>query len=188
MLQLNKIKDHIFFKTKRDFYGWLIERGVDIDLNKSLPAFRYTIYINGERIFHSKLLELIKTLNKKLSKENKLCETRSRVKGKNSYLVFLKNFESSEDAVEEELEDMLTPVIDTPAENVIATEFTEEISDDTEAKEVPDFNYAESLAEGVSKAEGKNALEAYAREFDIELAKNKKFEDMLSTFKEEFNS
>lgn len=184
MLQLNKIKDHIFFKTKREFYGWLIERGVDIDLNKSLPAFRYTIYINGERIFHSKLLELIKTLNKKLSKENKLCETRSRVKGKNSYLVFLKNFESSEDAVEEEL----AHTIDTSVENVIATEFTEEISDNIESKEVPDFNYAESLAEGVSKAEGKNALEAYAREFDIELAKNKKFEDMLSTFKEEYNS
>lgn len=64
-------------------------------------------------------------------------------------------------------------------------------SDDTEAEEasqeesvnIPDFEYANSLYDEKDKSGSKLKLEAYGKEFGVDLNRGKKFEDMIEEFK-----
>lgn len=178
MLDLKSIsnkKDHIFFKTKRSFMEWVRGEGVDLDLNKSLTAYRHTVYIKNERIFNANLNSLIEVLNQHLPEESKLSDKKSRVKGKNSYLVFLLNKDSiqNEIVVEDETHsEGISLESDTSLEEGVL-------------KDTPDWDHVDSLYDDSDKVSSKNALEEYARKFGVELAKNKSFANMVKDFREE---
>lgn len=178
MLDLKSIsnrKDHIFFKTKRSFMEWVRGEGVDLDLNKSLTAYRHTVYIKDERIFNANLNSLIKVLNQHLPEESKLCDKKSRVKGKNSYLVFLSNVESAS-----------VVVVDPVAEDasVLEDEVLLDLEEFSEEKDSPDWDLVDEMYDDSDKAGSKNKLEEYARQWNIELAKNKSYANMVKDFKE----
>ncbi|MCP3921286.1 MAG: hypothetical protein GY714_01745 [Desulfobacterales bacterium] len=55
----------------------------------------------------------------------------------------------------------------------------------SESRNLPDWDYAESMSEGVSKTDAKKALEAYALEFGVDLNRGQKFETMMQNFRVE---
>jgi hypothetical protein len=69
-------------------------------------------------------------------------------------------------------------VVEPVVEPVVETEAPSEVAK-------PDFDHAASLESVGTKKESKIALEEYAREFGIELQRNKSFSNMLKDFKSE---
>ena len=84
--------------------------------------------------------------------------------------------EVEEQDIQENIEEQATEV---------DSEAAEEVESDSDIDPVvhPDFDYAESLYNEADKAGSKVKLEEYARQFDIELSRGKKFESMLEDFK-----
>lgn len=70
-----------------------------------------------------------------------------------------------------------TETFDAPASEGVVEEDVQ--ADTTTSPEKPDLEYAESLKEGKSKSEAKEALAAYALTFGITISTSKKFENML---------
>lgn len=102
--------------------------------------------------------------------------------------------EQTEETVESKEEAQGTPE---SAEGEADSGETEEITGDTESGESqpeglgvvvlkPDFEYADSLYNEEDKSGSKIKLEEYAREFGVELQRNKTFANMLVDFKSEF--
>lgn len=65
----------------------------------------------------------------------------------------------------------------------VPDEDKEDLVEDTPTK--IDLAYAESLQEGKSKKDAKIALEEYARQFEVELNRQKSFDNMLKDLKEQ---
>ncbi len=63
-------------------------------------------------------------------------------------------------------------------------ESTADLSEPTksENRNLPDWDYAQSLSEGVSKSDAKKKLESYAHEFGVNLNRQQKFENMMQNF------
>lgn len=169
-----KNKDYLYFKTHASLYQWVEAAGVDIDISKSINGSRFTVHINGERKFNHNLPTLIHTLNLHLPQGSKLDPVKSVVKGKIGYLCYLLEGEaSSKVAVKAEVK----PAV---VEAALVEEDSETLEDTVNT---PDWDHVASLKDDSNKAESKDALEAYAREFAIELSKNKKFDNMVAEFK-----
>ena len=158
--------EYLYFKTHKQFYDWLVDNGVELDMSKTCSLSRYTVSVSGEIYFNSKLVDMLITLNKFLPNDIQLDEKTSTIKGNVSYLLYLKDIEDNKEIV-------------TDPEVLIEEEEEPEVQVTT-----IDLEYAESLKEGKSKKEAKDVLESYAKEFNIELAKNKKFEDMIEDLKD----
>lgn len=167
-----KNEDYLYFKTHASLYQWVKDNNVDIDISKSMNGSRYTVNINGERKFNHNLPALIGTLNLHLPDEVKLDPNKSVVKGKLSYLCYLLGDGAS---TEEVVESVNLPEEVVVGDKVVVTT-QEEIT-------TPDWGHVTSLKDEDNKSESKDALEAYAREFNVELAKNKKFDNMVADFK-----
>ncbi len=58
----------------------------------------------------------------------------------------------------------------------------EQNTTENESRILPDWDYAESLKEDVSKSDAKKALEFYAHGFGVKLSRKLKFEDMMKNF------
>ena len=168
-----KNEDYLYFKTHASLYQWVKDNNVDIDISKSMNGSRYTVNINGERKFNHNLPALIGTLNLHLPDEAKLDPSKSVAKGKLSYLCYLLG---DKVAVKEEA---VVEVVATTEEEV----FEEVVEPATEEITTPDWEHVTSLKDEDNKSESKDALEAYARGFNVELAKNKKFDNMVADFK-----
>lgn len=163
--------EYLYFKTHKQFYDWLVDNGLDLDMSTTCSLSRYTVSISGEIYFNNKLVDMLITLNKFLPNNLQLDEKTSTIKGNVSYLLYLKDNKGIKEIIVEpevlvEEEDSIT--VEEPEVQVTTI----------------DLEYAESLKEGKSKKEAKDALESYAKEFNIELAKNKKFEDMITDLKD----
>lgn len=148
---------HLYFKNHKSFYNYLIEQGVDLDINKTCLSSRFTFYTNdGKCHFHSKLSSMLDALNESV-KGDKFDTKRSIIKGQLNYLIYLR--EDSQEVVFEK------------------TEKEPEL-------EVFDIEHATSLQEGVSKKEAKELLVSYAAKFDIAVEARGKFEDILASIQE----
>lgn len=156
-----------YFKNSKQFMLWLIENGVDLDLNESLKVTRsrFTFVTkDGEQHFHKKLSDMVVSLNK-LLKGVKIDATKSSVKGACHYKIVLQDKnglqqkETKEKEVQKEAE---APKVELPQEALDKiAEFSE-----------------------MSKRDGKAALEEYAREtFQVELDKRSTFDKMVEELK-----
>lgn len=159
--------EYLYFKTHKKFYDWLISNGVELDISPTCRLSRYSVSISGEIHFNSKLSDMLVTLNKYLPSGKQLNTKTSTIKGSVGYLLYFKEVGDTKVELEEVL-----------AEKVQSKEgtLTEDLTFDLE--------YALSLQEGKPKKDAKDALEIYGRKFNVELAKNKKFEDMIEDLKD----
>lgn len=162
-----------YLKTPKQFWHFLIESGVNLDINKTARSSRFTFYtMDGQQYFHSKLPDMLTTVNKLLRKPY-IDVTKSVIKGKLAYMIYLQD----DSAIVEE--DIISTEVS--SEEEVVTEVVEE----AESKGF-DLSHAESLEEGVSKKDAKAALVAYAEQCGLVVEnKNQKFEDMLVALKEQ---
>jgi len=72
-------------------------------------------------------------------------------------------------------------------EEVVTEGITTEIESIIEVK-TPDFEYAQSLLDVDEEKESRIKLEEYAREFDVELSRRKRFNNMMVDFKAAYNA
>lgn len=164
-----------YLKTPKQFWHFLIESGVNLDINKTARSSRFTFYtMDGQQYFHRKLPDMLTTVNKLLRKPY-IDVQKSVIKGKLAYMIYLQE----DSAIVEE--DIISTEV--PSEEVDSVEAVEVV--EAESKEF-DLSHAESLEEGVSKKDAKAALVAYAEQCGLVVEnKNQKFEDMLVALKEQ---
>ena len=165
-----------YLKTPKQFWHFLIESGVNLDINKTARSSRFTFYtIDGQQYFHSKLPDMLTTVNKLLRKPY-IDVTKSVIKGKLAYMIYLQD----DSAIVEE--DIISTEVSSE-EGVVVEEAG--VVGEAESKGF-DLSHAEALEEGVSKKDAKAALVAYAEQCGLVVEnKNQKFEDMLVSLKEQ---
>ena len=159
--------EYLYFKTHKKFYDWLVSNGVELDISTTCRLSRYSVSISGEIHFNSKLSDMLVTLNKYLPSGKQLNTKTSTIKGSVGYLLYFKEVVNTKVELEEVLAEKTQP-----KEDILTEDLTF------------DLEYALSLQEGKSKKDAKDALEIYGRKFNVELAKNKKFEDMIEDLKD----
>lgn len=144
----------------------LASRFEDIDASESMKMVALG-FVTKDKVQHQCLnpLGFCNTINGLFG--DVVCPKGTRTAGKGAYLITYTN------EAPKELKEMLDETVEAPVEAVV-----EETSTEEKALEF-DFDYANTLREGVSKKEAKDALELYAREFGIELNKTKTFDNML---------
>lgn len=180
----------LYFKSNKGFYNWLLEQGVELDINASYKASRYTFCTeDGKRYFHKKISDMCLSLNTLLPEDVQLDEKRCVPKGASHLKIYLKG---EDDAVQEENFQPLIQVeekeeLQEEVEEVDLSGLAEAISKVEELEEPTfDLDHALTLKESGSKAEQKQALQSYAKEFgiEIEVKKNKTFDVMIDEIKE----
>ena len=169
----------IKFPNKIKFWSYICELTNDID-------FKNTIKLPNFWFYFTETLDII----------NELCYTnfdsKTSIATGSRVTLFVKPRFDKEDVIKEltgepeieseefnisvDLSDFEEDLVDSES----VQEDLEDVSEDT--KEV-DWEYAESLYNEDDKKGSKDTLEEYAREFDVELAKNKSFENMIKDFK-----
>ena len=167
--------EYLYFKTHKQFYDWLVANGVKLDMSKTCSLSRYSVSISNEIFFHNRLVDMLVTLNKHLPSDKQLNEKVSTIKGTVGYLLYFKS--ASDEVAAVVTEDLFE-------EDTFQEDLIQEQEDNTSNGLQFDLDYALSLQEGKSKKDAKDALELYGREFNVELAKNKKFEDMIEDLKD----
>ena len=153
-----------FFPDKMSMLKELGSRVDGLDINKSafLPTFGFT-ETSGKHHLHPTATSFVEGFNRVFGEV--LSSRGTQLAGGSARIITFLDKNSSEE--EESLEDTLP---DTPSEEDTDVSF--------------DLPYAESLKLDKSKKEAKDALEAYGRTFNVELAKNKSFDNMLVDLQE----
>lgn len=203
--------------TSTDFKEMLsaVDKVYELGLNVKDSYFSATrIIIKGEGYVHS-INNPVALFNKLNSLGAKINTTKSRLNGSTWQLELrddvsevLKDLESKTSVptpatgtVEVTADDEYVEVVEEVANEDIQEDKEEDLQESTEtgiteveteeseveSTETPDFEYASSLNTS-DKKQSKIDLEEYARKFDIELARNKKFESMLEDFAEAWDN
>lgn len=156
----------IYFKSHVLFYSWLIEKGVNVDIMASLKGYRFSIVVDGEKLYNRNLPSLLEDINSKF--KLKINSKDSSIKGKNGYFI----------VVEED---------DCPISINDFEELQDVIEDSDEETLSIDYDLIESFLNGSDKkSEAKSKLEKYAlNTFNIELDKRSTFENMVSSLEEQ---
>lgn len=176
-----------YFKNHKAFMLWLMDNGVDIHLNKTLAASRYTFVTNdGKQYFHKRFCDMIDTLNKMLHSV-KIDATKSQVKGVSHYKVILQGDDNGVQEVQKQEQKEIIEEKEEEVDSQVDSDesASEDIVEDVSEKAI-DMDYAKSIGEdeSLSKTEAKSKLEEYAREFGYELDKRSKFENMIVELEE----
>lgn len=168
-----------FYKGRKAFIEGIAEKSGDkIDINQSLflPLFGF-VTKDGKQCPSSNAMAFVQQYNSLFGDIIDVNSTRT-VGSVHSFMV---GYKVTEDQVPEDkvvLETGSTKLVFEPEGSV-------EITTSTKAEyPTPDFDYAESLSEDKSKSEAKIALEEYARQFNVELSRSKKFSSMIKDFKQ----
>lgn len=150
-----------YFNSKLDFYTWIADRFPLFDLNASLwvSGFGYQLK-NQPAKYLPNLQWMLDSLNKDLQSE--FDQYQSYMMGGNYVITMLGDKQ----------------VPDIPA----LVKGVKVVVDEPETSEV-DWLHAESLNDESDKSGSKDALESYAKQFSIDLKKNKTFVNMMKDFR-----
>jgi len=164
-------------KNKKLLVKWLSDKGLDgLDINKSLQdRSRWSINVDGERIYCPKLKDLAEAINSKLSVN--IDPTKSRPLSINATkIVYYKgDIPLEEETLQEE-------IISTEVQEEEKVEIpSEELSLEKISKEEVNWEWIEALPDS---QQGKKDLAFYAdKHFGIHLKKNVKMSSMIGRFK-----
>lgn len=164
------------FTSKLDFYQWIAKRFPIFDLNASLwvSGFGYQLKNQAAQVLPN-LEWMLDYLNKDM--QSNFDKDRSYMLN-GFYHIVLHGDTPNELKVSDEKQSDTTYDAKV-VQDEIATE-----PDLTDAPNVTvDWVYAESLNDSSQKSESKDKLEEYAREFNVELKKNKTFANMMKDFR-----
>ena len=150
-----------YFNSKLDFYTWIADRFPLFDLNASLwvSGFGYQLK-NQPAKYLPNLQWMLDSLNKDLQSE--FDQYQSYMMGGNYVITMLGD---------KQVPDI--PVLVKGVKVGVVEPETYEV----------DWLHAESLNDEADKSGSKDALESYAKQFSIDLKKNKTFVNMMKDFR-----
>lgn len=175
-------KELLKFPNRVKFWTYINSLTKDLDFKNTIKLPNYWFYFKGEKF-------VTKSFKETLTKLNELCHTKfdtnvSLATGGRVVLFVNPRFQidiSDKVVIEDEADVVIIPVTEeyeiTP---LISLDVEDEVLEDSS----PDWDYVDSLYDDSAKMESKNALEEYARKWDVELPKNKSFANMVKEFKE----
>lgn len=140
--------------------------GLDLNTSAFLPRFSFAT-LEGKTFNCPNAMSFVKNVNKTFGDLLALDGTRT-VSGRGKCILTFLDKDSTEEITKDNVKKEIVP---------------ETSSKDNEEVKL-DLEYATSLQEGKSKKEAKDALESYGREFEVELNKQKSFENMLKDLQE----
>lgn len=140
--------------------------GLDLNASAFLPRFSF-VTLEGKVHYCPTAMSFVESINESFGKLLDIQGTRT-VSGRGKCILTFLDKDSTEESTKD----------------IVKKEVVPETSSEDNEEVKFDLEYANSLQEGKSKKEAKDALESYGRKFEVELNKQKSFENMLKDLQE----